>query len=196
LIILRKAYQVLFGALTAVAASFAISLWLDPVIWSQYAHGERGENIQSLFIPCASTVFRVVLYRNAFWLQFVPASAACIWAIWYFWNRRDEWSWTDHAPLLLLVSVLMAPYAWFTDETILVPAILAGLYRASNAGRSLLPFGCLAAVALLEVLFNVPLPSGLYLWTAPTWLVWYLFAVRGTEPLRSIEKPPATILVT
>jgi hypothetical protein len=195
-IVIRKAYHVIFGALTAMTASFAVMLLLDPAIWSQYAHGERGENIQNLFIPCLSVVFRVLIYRNAFWLQFLPAFAGCIWAAWYFWKRRDDWSWTDDAPVLLLVSVLVAPYAWFTDETILVPAILAGLYRARKADRSLLPFGCLAAVALLEVLFNVPLTSGLYLWTAPAWLAWYLFAVRGTDPLRSTEAQPETILVT
>jgi len=194
-IVLRRSCLVLAGALVALTASFVISLLLDPPIWSQYAHGERGENIQNLFIPCVSLVLRVLINRNAFWLQFVPAFAACVWAIWYFWKRRDRWSWADDVPLLLLVSVLVAPYAWFTDETILVPAILAGLYRASNAGRSLIPFGCVAGLALLEVFLNVPLPSGLYLWTAPAWLAWYLYAVRGTAPPRSVWEQPAAVEV-
>jgi hypothetical protein len=49
--------------------------------------------------------------------------------------------------LLLLVSVVTAPCAWFTDEAIVLPAILVGLYRASNAVRSLLPFGFIAGIA-------------------------------------------------
>ena len=179
-IIVSKAYRVLIGALTAMIASFAIILLLDPAIWSQYAHGERGENIQSLFIPCVSVVFRLLVYRSAFWLQFVPAVVGCVWAGRYFWNRRNVWSWTKDLPLLLLVSVLVAPYAWFTDETVLLPAILAALYQARKAGRSLLPFASLAGVALLEVVAHVPLASGLYLWTAPAWLAWYLIATRGT----------------
>ena len=40
--------------------------------------------------------------------------------------------------------------------------------------RSLLPFGCIAGVALIEVVSGVPLNSGFYLWTAPAWLLWYL----------------------
>jgi hypothetical protein len=39
--------------------------------------------------------------------------------------------------------------AEFTDETVLLPAILVGIYRVLNAGRSLLPFACIAGVALV-----------------------------------------------
>jgi hypothetical protein len=179
-IAMRKAYPILTGALAALLASLALILLLDPAIWVQYVHGERGENIQNLFIPCVSALLRVAIHRNAVWLQFLPAFAGCAWAFWYFWTRRERWDWMDGGLLLLIVSVLVAPYAWFTDEVILLPAILVGMYRASDRGRSLLPFGCIAGVALMEVLAGVQLPSGLYLWTAPAWLAWYLYADRGT----------------
>lgn len=179
-VVMRRAYAILAGAVAALTASLALILVLDPGIWLQYAHGEKGENIQNLFIPCVSLVLRVAIHRSAIWLQFLPAVTGCAWAFWYFWKHREHWDWMDRGVLLLLVSVMVAPYAWFTDEVILLPAILAGLYRASDAGRSLLPFGCIAGVALLEVLAGVPLTSGFYLWTAPAWLAWYLYAIRGT----------------
>jgi hypothetical protein len=179
-IVLRRAYPILMGALAALAASSALSLFFDPAIWSNYARGERAENIQNLFIPCMSLLFRVAIHRNAIWLQAVPAVAGCAWALWYFWTRRGQWDWMDQGLLLLIVSVLVAPYAWFTDETILLPAILAGLYRASESGRSLLPFGCIAGVALIEILAGVSMTSGFYVWTAPAWFAWYLYAVRAT----------------
>jgi Glycosyltransferase family 87 len=187
-IVLRKAYPILLGASVALIASVALSLVLDPAVWSHYARAERAENIQNLFIPCVSLVFRVAIHRKAIWLQILPALAGCVWGIWYFATRRDRWSWVDHGALLLLISVMVAPYAWFTDEVILLPAILAGLYRASNAGRSLLPFGCIAGVALLQVIAGVPLTSGFYVWTAPAWLAWYLYAVRGTS-VDALEVP-------
>lgn len=183
----RRAYPILVGALTALMTSTAISFVLDPGILSHYVRGERGENIQNLFIPCLSLLIRVAIHRNAIWLQFLPALAGCIWGVWYFWTRRNRWSWTDQGLLLLVVSVMVAPYAWFTDEAILLPAILAGLYRASNAGRSLLPFGGIAGIALIEVLAGVPLTSGLYIWTAPAWLAWYLFAVRNLKQSAAAE---------
>jgi hypothetical protein len=178
-IAMRKAYPILTGALAALMASLALILLLDPAIWVQYLHGERGENIQNLFIPCVSALLRIAIHRNAVWLQFLPALAGCAWALWYFWTCRERWDWLDGGLLLLMVSVLVAPYAWFTDEVILLPAILVGMYRASDRGRSLLPFGCIAGVALVEVLAGVRLISGLYLWTAPAWLAWYLYADRG-----------------
>jgi hypothetical protein len=186
-IVSRRAYPILMGALATLMASSALSLYLDPGILSHYVHGEKAENIQNLFIPCLSVLFRVAIHRSAVWLQFLPALAGCVWGIWYFSTRRDRWSWIEYGPLLLLVSAMVAPYAWFTDEAILVPAILAGLYRASNAGRSLLPFGCIAGVALIEVVAGVPLTTGFYLWTAPTWLAWYLYAVRGTTQGATIQ---------
>jgi hypothetical protein len=200
-IVVRKVYQVLIGAVAALLVSTALILCLDPLVWTQYVHGEKSENIQNLFIPCVSVLFRVLVHPNALWLQFLPAFAGCVWGGWYFWTRRDQWNWVEHGSILLLVSILVAPYAWFTDEAIVLPAILAGLYKASNAGRSLLPFGCIAGVALIEVLAGVTLPSGFYLWTAPAWLVWYLYAVRKSanespaplKPSADNEQVPARI---
>jgi hypothetical protein len=190
-IVLRRAYRILTGALAALAASSVLSLFLDPAILSHYVHGERAEHIQNLFIPCISLLFRVAIHRNAIWLQFLPAFVACIWALLYFWHHRSSWDWLDQGLLLLLVSVLVAPYAWFTDEALLLPAILAALYRVSDSGRSFLPFGCVAGVALIEVLAGVPMTSGFYVWTAPAWLAWYLYTVRAVDaqPSEALDPP-------
>ena len=56
--------------------------------------------------------------------------------------------------------IVRNPPARFTDETVLLPAILVGPYRASNAGRSLLPFACIAGVALLGCWRGLALISG------------------------------------
>ncbi len=177
----RRAYQVLIGASAAVLVSLALSFFFDPAAWHQYFRMASAAQLQEEFIPSVSLAFRLIVHRSAVWLQFLPAFVGCVWGAWYFSTRRTRWSWIDHGPLLLLVSVLVAPYAWFTDESILLPAILAGLYTASNAGRSLLPFGCIAGVALIEVLAGVNFPSGFYIWTAPAWLAWYLYTVRAAS---------------
>ena len=184
-IVSRKTYKILIGAVAAVTASMTLALILDPAVWTQYVHGEKGENIQNLFIPCLSGLLRLVIDRSAVWIQFLPLCAGCVWAVWYFRSRSERWSWTDHGFLLLIVSVMVAPYAWFTDEVVLLPAILAGLYRASNSGRSLLPFGVLAGAALIEVTAGVPLASGLYLWTMPAWLAWYIYSTRDMPQERA-----------
>jgi hypothetical protein len=78
--------------------------------------------------------------------------------------------------LLLLVSVMCSPYAWFTDEAMLLPAVLTGVYRAEASGRSLLPFGLFAGAAMMEVFAETSIASPYYVWTVPAWIVWYLYA--------------------
>jgi hypothetical protein len=191
--VLRRAHKVAIGLAIAFCAALAAAFILDPHVWPDYAHLAKTAGIENEFIPVLSTVIRMALDRHATWLQFIPALLGCLWALRYFWARRKRWNWMEHGPLLLLVSVMVAPYAWFTDETVLLPAILFGLYRASDAGRSLLPFACIAGVALIEVVAGVPLNSGFYLWTAPAWLLWYLSV--PSERIAAPSRPDASTLV-
>lgn len=175
----RKAYWLLAGAAAALAASGALSFGLDLYAWPQYARMMLSAGIQREFVPSLSVLFRMAVDRDAIWLQFVPAAAACGWALWYFWTRRDRWNWMEHGMLLLLVSIATAPYSWFTDEVIVLPAVLAALYQASRSGRPVWPFGFFSGIALVEVIERVPLTSAFYLWTVPAWIAWYLFATHG-----------------
>ena len=184
--VVNKSYRILIGACAAQFASLGLSYFLDPSGWSHYAQMMNGAKLQEEFIPTLSLMFRLIIHRDAVWLQFVPACVGSVWALQYFWKRRKEWKWMDQGLLLLIISVMVAPYAWFTDEVVLLPAILAGLYRASDRGRSLLPFLCIAGAALIEVFLNSSssaLSSGLFLWTAPAWLAWYLSTMRGRQGL-------------
>ena len=128
------------------------------------------------FVPTLSVTFRFLVDRNAVWLQFLPETAACGWAIWYFCTRRTRWNWMDQGMLVLLVSAACTPYAWFSDEAVLLPAVLAGVYRALDSGRSIVPIGLIAGIALIEVCAVGRMASAFYLWTVPAWLAWYLYA--------------------
>lgn len=182
-IVVDKAYRVLAGATAALISSAVLVCALDPGIWSQYVTAERGEKIPDLFIPCLSGIFRLLIARHAFWVQFLPEIVGCSWAVWYFRKHKQRWDWKDRGPVLLLVSVLVAPYAWFTDEALLLSAIMAGFYRTCISRAAINAFGVLAGIALLEVLAGVPLTSPYYLWTAPAWLLWYLIATSRSAPV-------------
>ncbi len=186
----RRAYGLLVGAATAIASSCLLSFGLDLHAWPQYARMMLSAGIQHEFVPSMSLLLRLLLDRGAVWLQFAPAVAACGWAIWYFWTRRDCWNWMEHGMLLLLVSVAAAPYAWFTDEVVVLPAMLAALYVASGSGRPVWPFGFFSGIALVEVMERVPLTSGLYLWTMPAWIAWFLYATHG-QAARKANAPAA-----
>jgi len=187
-----KAYRILAGFAATLLASCALTLCFDIHVWSQYFQMMSSTGVLDAFVPTLSAIFRLLVDRNAVWLQFLPEACGCIWAIWYFWSRRSCWSWTDQGLLLLLVSAACTPYAWFSDEAMLLPAVLAALYRVVDSGRSLLPIGLIGGVALIEVLAVVKMTSPFYLWTVPAWLAWYLYAVRTTaaQPSKAYDPPP------
>jgi hypothetical protein len=172
----RKSYRILAGFSVTLVSSCALTLWLDPHVWSQCSRMMRLTGVLDAWVPTLSVSLRFLIDPNADWLQWIPEVAGCIWALWYFLTRRDRWSWMDHGMLLLLVSGTCTPYAWLTDECMLLPAVLAGLYRAVESRRSPLPLLLIAAVSLIEVLSSVQIVSPYFLWTTPAWLGWYLYA--------------------
>jgi hypothetical protein len=89
----------------------------------------------------------------------------------------------------MLVSVLVAPYSWFIDQAILIPALLHGVLLTRSRGL-------LAALALASAVIEIGpvrglpvLQSPFYLWTAPAWLAWYLCAVRSARQAEERVRP-------
>jgi hypothetical protein len=134
--------------------------------------------VRDRFAPTLSAELRLRLAPGMVWLQYLPTAVAGVWAAWFYWTRRDRWNWLDHGMLVLLISVLCTPYAWFTDEAVLLPAVMAGMYRAVALRRSLVPIAAIGACALIELYANVRITAWYYLWTAPAWLGWYVYATR------------------
>lgn len=168
----RREYR-LIGGLVLFAASGLLVFLYDPLFWKQYfavMHWRMGANV---FIPTMNCLFRVGIDQKIVSLEYVPLAVASIWAIWYFLRNREQWDWNRHGMVLLLVSVLIAPYAFFSDETVLLPAILAVLLEEK---RSLIPYAVLAAITTAEVILGINLISWWYVWTPIAWLSLYLWA--------------------
>jgi len=174
--ITARTYRVLAGLAAALLASCALSYALDKNAWAQYSQMMHAGGALNEAVPTLSVAFRLLLDHHAVWLQFVPTTAACLWALAYFWARRARWNWMDHGLVLLLVGAVCTPFAWFTDESMLLPAVLAGVYCALNAKRSLWPLAVVAGAALLELFLGTQITTPYFLWTTPAWLAWYLYA--------------------
>ena len=175
-IVSNRAYRLLAGFIVAVFASCALTFCFDPHAWSHYSQMMSTSGIMDEVVPTLSEYFRLFVRPGSVWLQFLPQAAGCAWGVWHFWTRRDRWNWMHQGLLLLLVSVMCSPYALFTDEAMLLPAVLTGVYRAEASGRSLLPFGLFAGAAMMEVFAETSIASPYYVWTVPAWIVWYLYA--------------------
>ena len=127
------------------------------------------------FTPCLGDALRDWIHPAAEWIAFVPAALGCIWALLYFWPRRHSWDWFENGSPLLLVSLFVAPFGWIFDQSLAIPAVLFAVSR--NPSRLMLSVLALIYIAIeLQIISPFGLHSPAYLWTAPAWLVWYLFA--------------------
>ena len=172
-------YRILAGALGAMAAGAGITALIDPDAFGQYVYYMRTSTITHEFTACFGDLLRDKINPNAEWLAFVPAILGCIWALAYFWPRRNHWDWLEDGSLLVLVSLLVAPFGWIFDQSLALPAVIVGATRT----RSKLLLSILAIIyMLIEIQINhFDLHSPSYLWIAPAWIVWYLFAIASTR---------------
>ena len=177
----KKSYRVLAGAGSIAVASSALTWLFDPQVWTHYFAMARSASLEDRYTPTLSVVFRQLVAWNAEWPRFVLLAVGCIWAVWYFWTRRDRWDWMDQGQTVLLASVVCSPYAWFTDESLLLPAVLTGVLRARQTHQSLVPFALASGVALAEIACAVKITTLFYIWTAPAWLACFVLATTQTN---------------
>jgi hypothetical protein len=192
-VVVARCYKVLLGASAAMAASCVIAYAMEPSAWADYAHMMRTCGIEKEFIPCWSVALRQWVNPQATYLQYILPLLGCAWALVYFWKRRDGWDWLRDGSLLMLVSIVSAPYCWVYDQVTAIPALLHGAYGTGS--RVLLALMAAASLAIeIGLMLGVKLPSPLYLWTTPAWVAWFLFAVAvkrqtpESEPLVAVSQ--------
>jgi hypothetical protein len=188
-ILVARAWRILSGAATAFAVGALITTCIDPAAWSQYAYYMRTSVVTREFTPCLADLLRDSIRPTAEWLAFVPAILGCLWALVYFWPRRHHWDWLEQGSLLVLVSLLVAPFGWIFDQSLALPAVLWGASRTSS--QLLLSSLALVYILVELQLVHFDLHSAAWLWTAPAWLVWYLVA-RGVSGEPRVMPIPAS----
>ena len=180
--VISRRYRIMAGAATAMAAGAVLTTLVDPSAWRDYAHYMRTSVITHEFTPYLGDLIRDSIRPSAEWLAFVPAALASVGALAWFWPRRHTWDWLEDGSLLVLVSLLAAPFGWVFDLSLAIPALL--LAAAQNTSK--LALAALAAIYLL-IEFQVnrfDMHSKTYLWVAPALLAWFLLA----RPARAAEK--------
>lgn len=180
-ILMRRAWAVLAGASAAALAGAALTLLLDPQVWTHYLHLLHAASLQNRYTPTLSVALRLLVAWNAEWPRFVLPAAGCLWAVWYVRSRRARWDWQLEGLVVLLVSVWCSPYTWFTDESVLLPALLVALLAPQRAGRSAWPTLAIASIPLLELSTSIDIKSWAYVWTPSAWLLCFLYATRKSN---------------
>ncbi|MGB7264594.1 MAG: glycosyltransferase family 87 protein [Terracidiphilus sp.] len=178
-IVVSRSYRILAGAVAALAVGGLVTVCIDPSAFAQYTHYMRTSGITREFTANLGDVLRDSIHPAWGWLAFLPAIVGCIWALAYFWPRRHTWDWLENGSVLMLVSLFVAPFGWIFDQCLAIPAVLYAVSR--NPSRTMLAVLALVYILIeIEIVSPFGLHSAAYLWTAPAWLVWYLFA-RNSE---------------
>jgi len=188
--VLGRRFRLAIGIGVGIAIAVAFSIWIDGHSWSQWVHFMHTVDPPNQFQPTLSKLFRDQVHQGWVWLQFLPEVLASVWSVAYFWRRRKEWDWLGDGLLLLIVSVGCAPYAWLTDESILVPAILAAIFSARAAGRTLLPLSVILMASATILIRGHWMDTLYYLWTTPAYLAWYLYATWREQ---KVEQPSLAV---
>ena len=186
----RRRWRVALGATAGFAAASLVALAADPAVFAHWYETtvHSADPIAPLLIPSLPGIFRAVFFRRAFWVQFVPAALGMAWGVWHYWRHRGQWDWRTHGLALVPASFLVTPYEWFTDEVLLLPAMLqAALWiygarpvpvRRAAAAAVLV---ALNALLLLMVLSKVPFALGVYFWSPLVWLGWWRLGWRANR---------------
>ena len=186
LVVTHKKTRIAMGFVSALAGATLVALFFDPHVFAHYRGMLQVAGIQKEFIPALSGVLRLLLFRRFFWVQFVPLGIGVIWCLRYLASNWQHWDWRQHGPALLVVSILITPYEWLTDETVLLPAILqavALVYMVRGRLKvfsklALVGLGCLNVLLLLILRFKIPFSTGIYFWSSLVWFGFYFYARR------------------
>jgi hypothetical protein len=177
----NRNYKIIVGFAVTLAASCVLTEWIDPAAWQQYLLWSKNSGIETEFIPCLAVLLRQSISPATGWLAFVPAVLGGCWAVGFYWRRRDRWDWFGDGGVLVLTSLLLAPYCWIWDQSLAVPALLHSAYKTTSR-RVLGVLGVLYISIEVMQFTGVSTRSALYLWPAFAWPIWNLIARRHRQP--------------
>jgi hypothetical protein len=121
----RRRWRVLAGAALAGLAATAVPLVCNPHVLGQYWETLTARPPAQYYSPTLGTLLRLAFGESRFGLQFLPPLAGLAWFAVMWRQHRAAWDWADRLPVLLLVSMLTAPYgAWPFDVVVLLVPLL------------------------------------------------------------------------
>jgi hypothetical protein len=169
----QRRFRVLAGALLGFTISFSVPLYFDHQVLQHYIPVFHSASALSNKLPNLSSMIHAI-HPQYGWLQYALAICGCCWAVAWFLRKKDDWDWRDEGLLLMAVCFLVAPYSWFEDEVLMLPAVLSGIYLCADYDRSLVPFVLLDAAAF-ALAFFVDFSTGAYIWMGLAWFVWIVY---------------------
>ncbi len=182
--VLYRRWRVIVGGAAAGLICTAVPLVTNPYVWHQYVAAMTQRPPSQWLSPTLGTVLRLIFGPEHFRLQFVPMLAGLLIFAGYRYRYCDPWNWLEQLPVVLLLSLVTAPYgAWPFDMVLVLPAVMVLMVRSLDrwayassrwvmAGLLVVNGGCL-------VLNLLKIGSFWFLWVSPAILLLYVFGRYG-----------------
>jgi hypothetical protein len=180
-------WKVIAGGLVAGVVATAIPMAFNTDVLDQYRDAMTNRTPDQWKSPTLGSLLREVFGAERFDLQFVPTLFGLAWlAAAGWWSRRQEWSWPERLPMLLLVSFVTASYgAWPFDLVILLPAVIrvaAGLDPVLDRPRLIAAAAAYAAINGAALIMNLlHVTSEKFVWMSPSLLLAYVLLRPGSS---------------
>jgi hypothetical protein len=186
----RQRWAILGGAAVLVFVATAAAMLVNPQVTNQYLDATGADSPLVWMNPTLGSLLRLLLGPEKTWLQFAPMVVGVVWLVLYGMKHRRRWLWADRISLLLLVSVLTAPFGWPFDQVVLIPVVLYVACRVLDAHDRQTAWMVATPYLIINVVafaLHGRVSDFWQSWFAPAMLVWYLVARRLTEHASKTE---------
>jgi hypothetical protein len=179
----QKQLKIILGSLAALGIATIISWIINPNIIQQYIFAVQNYPPVDWATPTIGGLLRLLLGVEKFWLQFIPPLLGLIWLIYYWIRNRNSWDWLERTPLLILVSILTAAYAWSWDQTVSIIAILQISVLLLPKRRDLTTTLIIVSYLLIDMMILIFRSNEFWkIWLAPILLIFYLTSLNILKP--------------
>ena len=130
--------KILGGVVLTVAAGSIAAVLLNDAVFGEWAAFARTYSpLTQRYTPTVGSVLRHLFGVDRLWLAYLPAALGVGWWLTTWQRYGADMDWREHLPVLSLISLLTAPFAWSHDAVLLFPAVLqlaaAGWSRLDTA---------------------------------------------------------------
>jgi hypothetical protein len=178
----ERQWKFFLGLVVSGVIVMSVPLLFNMEIYSRYVELIETAGVLRPLVwatPSLGTVLGEFLAIHDMWIRWLPSVLGGLWFLWYWSRHAGTWDWVSELPLILLVSVATASFAWTFDHIVLLPAVIQGaVWTAKSGGKQQrrLVIGIYLALAAILLVAKVIVRNDFwYFWVAPAFLLFYLY---------------------
>jgi hypothetical protein len=172
-----RRWEVIGGAgLATILATVAVAT-INPAGVGGYFDLWRQDSPME-FVSGLGGLLRLTFGTAVTWLQFAPLAVAVLW-VFVPWRRyHGNWDWGEQLPVLMLGSLIGAPYGWTFDQPVLMVPLLRAAVSMVKRIRPMIVIGAVAGNLVMAAMLFAGFSDQWFLWSVPLWMFLYAATLR------------------